>query len=139
MMLFDQLSLLTANLSTSIRYSGLEIYTLLQQEYNNIKIPLISSTLENLENNYSLYESWSNAVNKIPSEYGLSRQDKSIIIQFGSKLGATDIQGQSEHCCYFKNIFQEKANSLRNDYQIKSKLYRTLGFFSGLAISLLIL
>lgn len=139
MMLFDQLALLTANLSTAIRYSGVEIYSLLQQEYKNTKIPFISIALENLENNYSLYESWYNAVEKMPSAYGLSNQEKSIIIQFGSKLGTTDIEGQSEHCSYFKNLFQEKASLLKNDYYIKSKLYRTLGFFSGLAIALLML
>lgn len=139
MMLFEQLALLTANLSTAIRYSGMEIHLLLQQEYKNIKIPFISNTLENLENNHSLHESWSYAVEKLPAIYGLSSQEKSIIIQFGSKLGATDIDGQTEHCNYFKNLFQEKASSLKNDYSIKSRLYRNLGFFSGLAVVLLMI
>lgn len=138
-MLFNQLALLTANLSTAIRYSGIEIYILLQQEDKNINIPFISDVIKNLENNYSLSESWNKALDKLPVGYGLSEEDKSIIMQFGCKLGATDIYGQTEHCDYFKNMFQNKANSLKEDYAIKARLYRTLGFFSGLAIALVIL
>lgn len=139
MMLFNQLALLTANLSTAIRYSGIEIYILLQQEYKNINIPFISDVIENLENNYSLSESWNKALDRLPVGYGLSKEDKAIIMQFGCKLGTTDIYGQTEHCDYFKNMFQNKANLLKEDYAIKSRLYRTLGFFSGLAIALVIL
>ena len=117
----------------------MEIHILLQQEYENIKLPLISNITENLKNNCSLHESWSNALNSTSALYGLSNEEKSIIIQFGSKLGSTDVQGQTEHCNYFKNLFESKANSLKEDYTTKAKLYRTLGFFSGLAISLVIL
>ena len=139
MILFNQLALFTTNLSTAIRYSGMEIYILLQQEYKNINIPFISDVIKNLENGYSLSESWNKSLDSLPTEYGLSSEDKSIIMQFGCKLGATDIEGQTEHCNYFKNIFQNKAELLKEDYTTKAKLYRTLGFFSGLAIALMIL
>lgn len=138
MMLFNQLALLTTNLATAIRYSGMEIYILLQQEYKNIKLPFISDVIDNLEKGLSLSESWNNSLDSLPVGYGLSSEDKSIIMQFGCKLGATDIEGQTEHCNYFKNIFQNKAELLKQDYTVKSKLYRTLGFFSGLAIVLVI-
>lgn len=138
MMLFNQLALLTTNISTAIRYSGMEIQLLLQQEYKNIKLPFIYDIIENLENNCTLYESWRLALDKLPTMYGLSAEEKSIIIQFGSKLGTTDAEGQTEHCNYFKNVFQSKAESLKEDYLTKSKLYRTLGFFSGLAVALVI-
>ena len=139
MMLFNQLALLTTNLATAIRYSGVEIYILLQQEYRNIKLPFISDVIDNLEKGFSFSESWNKSLDSLPIGYGLSLEDKSIIMQFGCKLGATDIEGQTEHCNYFRNMFQNKAELLKQDYTVKSKLYRTLGFFSGLAITLVVL
>lgn len=139
MMLFNQLALLTENLSTAIRYSGVEIYTLLLNEQKNIDLPFIAEAVKNLEVGDSLSDSWSKAIKSIPSGYGLSAEDKSIIIQFGAKLGATDIQGQTEHCNYFKGLFKNKADLLKEDYATRSRVYRNLGFFSGLAVALVVL
>ena len=139
MMLFNQLALLTANLSTAIRYSGVEIHTLLLNEQKNLALPFVAEAVKNLENGDTLSDSWSKALDSLPYAYGLSAEDKSIIIQFGAKLGATDIQGQTEHCNYFKGLFQNKADLLREDYATRSRVYRNLGFFSGLAMALVAL
>lgn len=139
MMLFNQLALLTVNLSTAIRYSGVEIHTLLLNEQKNVDLPFIAETVKNFEAGESLSDSWSKALKALPLGYGLSAEDKSIIMQFGAKLGATDIQGQTEHCDYFKNIFQNKVDLLKEDYATRSRVYKNLGFFSGVAMALVVL
>ncbi len=138
-MLFNNLTLLAVNLSTAIRYNGADIYSLLKSESISNSLPILEDILKSLEDGYSLANSWSLAVNKATPIYRLSKEDTAIIIQFGNSLGATDVDGQIEHLSYYKNIFQNKASLLESDYTTKAKLYKTLGFFSGMAIALVII
>jgi len=138
MRLFKDLALFVSNISTGIRFSGTEITTLLMQESRNVNIPFINNVVSLLENGYSPEYSWEWAVNNMPFGYGLSKADKSVINQFGCKLGATDVYGQTEHCEYFKNIFTVRSEALLNEYNSKCKVYRCIGIFSGMALSLLI-
>lgn len=131
--------MLAINISSSIRYCGADIYNVLKQENSNIKIEFIDDVLNYMQAELSVEESWESAVKLIPINYGLLRDDKNIINQFGSKLGATDVDGQMKYCEYFKNVFSEKAEQLKNDYISKSKIYRSLGFFGGLAISIIMI
>ena len=139
MKLFKELSLFVSNVSSSIRFSGADIATVLQQECINVDIPFIETAIQYLKNGMSMSESWSTSVDNIPFAYGLSKEDKSIIKQFGDKLGATDVCGQTEHCEYFKNSFNGRAELLSSQYNNKVKVYRSLGFFNGLALVLVIL
>ena len=139
MKLFKDLSLFVSNISSSIRFNGADITTVLQQECINIDIPFVETAIQYLKNGMSVSESWSTSVDNIPFVYGLSKEDKSIIKQFGDKLGATDVYGQTEHCDYFKSTFTGRAEMLSTQYNSKSKVYRSLGFFSGLALVLVVL
>ena len=139
MMLFSQLALFTGNISSSIRYNAFDIYTVLQQECVNTDVPFVNCALNNLQSGLSVSQSWSSAVDSLPSYYALSKDDKNIIKQFGSKLGATDTEGQTGHCEYFKNMFLARAEQLRDEYSQKSKLYHSLGFFCGLALIIVLI
>lgn len=131
--------MLAINISSAIRYCGADIYNVLEQENSNIKIEFINDVLDYIRNGLSVEESWKSAVKLIPVNYGLLKDDRNIINQFGSKLGATDVDGQMKYCEYFKNVFSEKAEQLKNDYISKSKIYRSLGFFGGLAMSIIMM
>lgn len=139
MMLFNQLALLVGNISSNIRYCANDVYSVLQQEYVNADVPFVSTALNNLKNGHDMSESWSMSVDTINFNYGLSKADKDIIKQFGYKLGATDIEGQTDHCEYFKGIFENKAKELKAEYSEKSKVYRSLGLFGGLALIIVML
>lgn len=139
MMLFSQLALFTSNISSSIRYNAFDIYTVLQQECVNTYVPFVNCALNNLQSGLSVSQSWSSAVDSLPSYYGLSKDDKNIIKQFGSKLGATDTEGQTIHCEYFKNMFSARVEQLQDEYSKKSRLYRSLGFFCGLALVIVLI
>lgn len=138
-MLFNQLALFTGNISSSIRYNAFDIYTVLEQECINTDVPFINHTLNNLQDGLSFSKSWDNSVDSLPYYYGLSKDDKNIIKQFGSKLGTTDVEGQTGHCEYFKNIFLARAEELHNEYLNKSKMYCSLGFFCGLALIIVLI
>ena len=138
-MLFNMLTLLTVNLSTAIRYNGADISSLLKYASISNKFPMLDDIINSLENGDTLSDSWSLAVSKATPIYKLSKEDTTIITQFGHSLGTTDVDGQIEHLCYYKNIFQNKAKILESDYSTKARVYKSLGFFSGMAIALVII
>ncbi len=139
MMLFNQLALFVGNISSNIRYCANDVYSVLHQEYTNADVPFVGTTLKNLKDGYNMSESWSMSVDSINFNYGLSKADKDIIKQFGYKLGATDVEGQTDHCEYFKDVFENKAKELKVEYSEKAKVYRSLGLFSGLALVIVML
>ena len=138
MMLFDNLVLFITNVSTSIRYNSNDIYSILLKEYPYTKIPFLDTVLVKLEQGNSVDKSWCNGVDALPFSHGLRKKDKAVIKQFGSKLGTTDVDGQISHCEYFKNLYLSLAQQFKDEYTKCSKVYRSLGFFSGLAFSLVI-
>ena len=123
--LFEGLALFAGGISSSIRYSAADISTLLR--------------LENREVHIEFRDSWSRAVSEISAYSGITAEDRDIIIQFGSKLGATDVIGQTEHCDYFRQKFLLRAEKLEKEYDSKAKLYRSLGFFSGLSAAVVLI
>ncbi len=138
-MLFNSLSLLVVNLSTAIRYNSSDIYSLLKSENTSNPLPILDDVINALEEGYPLPNCWSLAVSKTATTYRLSKEEKASITQFGYKLGTTDVNGQLEHLSYYKNIFENKASLLKRDYITKAKLYKSLGFFSGMAMVLVII
>lgn len=138
-MLFNNLAMFVGSMSNAMRYCGADVYTVVKNESYNINLPFVDEFLDCMDSGFSVEKSWKKAVSNIPLSYGLTLEDKRVINQFGIKLGATDIDGQMNHCEYFKNAFIEKANSLKFDYTSKSKVYRSLGFFGGLAVSIILI
>ena len=137
--LFEGLALFAGGISSSIRYSAADISTLLRLENREVHIEFIDRVSDMLETGGSLRESWSRAVSEISAYSGITAEDMDIIIQFGSRLGATDVTGQTEHCDYFRQKFLLRAEKLEKEYDSKSKLYRSLGFFSGLSAAVVLI
>lgn len=127
------------SISNAMRYCGADVYTVVKNESRNVSLPFIDEFLDCMDRELSVEKSWKIAISNIPLSYGITLDDKRLINQFGVKLGATDIDGQIDHCEYFKNAFIEKADSIKFDYDSKSKVYRSLGFFGGLAVSIILI
>ncbi len=137
--LFNSLALFAGGISSSIRYCAADISTLFKLENREVHIDFIDRVSDMLESGESVRESWCKVVEEISCSSGILREDKDIIIQFGSKLGATDVTGQIEHCDYFKQKFLLIAEQLQQEYSSKARLYRSLGFFSGLSAAVVLI
>lgn len=122
------------NLETNIRFSGEDIFSLIDKSVNNNLLNIFKS------NNYnSVTEHWSGSLNKIPTSYGVTKDDINMLQDFGSILGTTDTEGQISHIQLYKTLFNSQLKKAENDYKTKSKLYKVLGFFTGSAIALMII
>lgn len=137
--LFNNLALLAGNVSAAIRYNGDDITKILLQEGQLLKLDFIKNAVSCVEKGETLEKSWQKSVDGIPISCGITKEDRALIKQFGSKLGTTDVYGQTDHCEYFKELFHSRASKLAQECINKSKVYRCLGFFSGVAISLAVI
>lgn len=137
--LFNTLALLAGNVSAAIRYSGDDITKILLQEGLLLKLDFIKNAVSCVEKGEALEKGWQESVDGIPVFCGITKEDRALIKQFGSKLGTTDVYGQTDHCEYFKELFHSRASKLAQECVGKSRVYRCLGFFSGAAISLAVI
>lgn len=122
------------NLKTNIRFSGEDIFSILEKSANGF----LSFCLADLNDN-SIREYWMNCIKKIPQSYGLKNDDYTTLKDFGAKLGTTDMEGQTSHIELYSNLFLTQLEKAKAEYNSKSKLYKLLGFFVGCAIALMII
>ncbi|MCR5653793.1 MAG: stage III sporulation protein AB [Ruminococcus sp.] len=120
-------------LKTNIRYFSDDVFRL-------IKISAPSSLLSFFEKGtkpFCVY--WESAAKSISKSYSLNMEDYSNLIEFGRLLGTTDTEGQISHIEIYKGIFTSAKNNFEKDCKIKSRLYKTLGFFSGAVLAIMII
>lgn len=82
--------------------------------------------------------SFETSVRKINPAFSLTKADQELLLQFGTKLGMTDVTGQVAHTELYAQLFSERLSQVKTQENEKSRLYRILGFSVGSAISLLI-
>lgn len=107
-------------METNIRYRNDDIFTLVFECAEDILVPL---------KNAVDIEGYNGEIQSLP----LEKQDKALLTKFFSGLGSTDIEGQLSHIKLYRELFNEQYQKSKEDIIKKSKLYRMLGLFSGLA------
>lgn len=123
---------------TQIRYSAIPIIEILNKQKES---PVISSFIKNcinkMENKNTFSDSWHAASNEICRDTGLTREDISLINDFGIKLGESDIEGQVSHCKLNIKLMNKTLELAKENKQKKGRIYIMLGSFSGIAIALM--
>lgn len=125
------------NLATHIRYNTDDIFRLVS----------ICSGSEELRcfdyfdkpHNEPFEKIWSKSVLTIPRAYALTKSDTDLLLEFGSQLGKTDIDGQLKHIKLYKTFFANQLSEAEEAISKKSKLYKTMGLFAGSAAALMMM
>ena len=107
----------------------LEISQIIYENNNNIFI-------DTLKDNRDLYISWAEAVDN--EKNGFNFEDKEIIKMFGKLLGKTDINGQLSQIELTQNLIKKQIEKAEYEKDKNSKLYKTLGIISGMAICIIL-
>lgn len=100
--------------------------------------PLLSNIKEGNLNNTSFKQLWAKSVCVIPKSFGLKKSDINALLDFGSTLGTTDTMGELSHIDLYTEIFKKALDNAQEDLERKSKLYKTMGFFLGTSVALMI-
>lgn len=88
----------------------------------------------NKHNGLSFYEIWEYASENKLNLTALSKEDKSLFMDFGKSMGMQERTSQIDIIEHFINEIDTKLTELRTSSDAKKKLYKTLGFLSGLFI-----
>ena len=121
------------NLEVNIRFTNEDIFLLITK---SAKGDMLNFNAD-FGDSYSEY--WSTYISRIPSNYGLTDDDYTLLKDFGSNLGTSDVEGQKSHIELYKNLFSKQLANAELEYTNKSKLYKILGFFLGTVIALMII
>ena len=123
-------------LETNIRYFSDDIFKLVLISAPSSLAQFFDGFDEN-KSGFSLW--WDSAVEKFTKTYSLSGEEYNNLIEFGRLLGTTDTEGQLSHINIYKGIFGLIRDDFHKDCKTKSRLYKTLGFFAGATLALMLL
>lgn len=125
---------------TRIRLSACDIRELFKS--NTGFSPLDSMTADftrRIRSGEAVKSAWQKAVCASYKSHGISRADIELITEFGTELGQSDIDGEINHIDMHTALIQDRLTQARSELSQKGKLYRTLGLFAGITVSLIIL
>jgi stage III sporulation protein AB len=100
-----------------------DIYTTFESENS-----AINTFLHNL-----CITDWDNALENTEN-LQISSKCRSILREFGKKLGKNDYTSQMEMCDYYINIFEKEVELLCSQSPQKTKLSISLAFYAGLLL-----
>ena len=69
----------------------------------------------------------------------LNDEDKKLWTEFLIPFGNSDTQSEYERCLSFINLFDNKISDLSREIGEQQKLYKSLGFFSGIFLCIFFL
>lgn len=124
------------NLSTQLRYSTSDIFTLVSLSASTSGLDFFEISDET---GTPFYDIWAERVSEIPAKFGLKNSDRQLLLEFGEQLGKTDVDGQLKHLELYEALFKKQLTDAENEINKKSKLYKTMGFFVGTAAALMII
>ena len=133
---FKRIISFISNLSTQLRYSTSDIFTLVSLSASTSGLDLFEISDES---GTPFYDIWTQRVNTIPAKFGLKKGDTALLLEFGEQLGKTDVDGQLKHLEMYEALFKNLLTDAENEINKKSKLYKTMGFFVGTASALMII
>lgn len=97
------------------------------------KRELIFLTKLNTNNIYN-----SERVREVVISGGILEEDAFVVVDFISRLGSSDIEGQIEHCRFFEQKFEQMLCSAKAELNERGRLFKSL-FFSLAAALFIIL
>ncbi len=88
---------------------------------------------------YSFYLTLSSPFSVNVNTDSLKISDVNLLTEFFGSLGEGEIEAEVARCKMYSNLLKEAHESARREYLEKSKLYKMLGLFAGLTISIVIM
>ena len=106
-----------------------DISQVIYENKNNIFI-------DTLNNDKEIYISWNEAIDNAKNDFTV--EDKEIMKMFGKLLGKTDIKGQLSQIELTQKLIEKQIEKAEFEKNKNSKLYKTIGIISGIAICIIL-
>ncbi len=112
---------LSEKLADKIRYSGAET-------------PKIVSSVSGCEKFYTVDFPFTVTL----KSNGLQAADEILVNDFFTELGSGDTETEIKRCTLLKKELLSKRGTAEKEYKEKGKVYKSLGFLSGLALAIIL-
>lgn len=86
----------------------------------------------------SLDSCWARAVEGLTKEASLNTSDRELIADFGKVLGSSDREDQKKHFELLYIQLKQNEDQAEEERRKNEKMYRSLGFLSGIVIFILL-
>ena len=120
------------NAATEVSYEGMPVEEICMRHGKSLDFmtPLLAA----LKAGEPFPQAWK----KAEASPVLCEEDRELLSQFGEGFGASDTQGQLNHCSLCGSLTKKTLLKAEEDEKKKGKLYRMLGLFGGAAAALLL-
>ena len=124
-----------------IKFTGLTIQEIFNQLYedNQDNMGEIFKLANEYMNDKNAKEAWEKALENSKNDNYLSTEDIIALKSLGKMLGNTDIEGQVSQIELSENLLDEKIAEAQEAKKKNTKLYKTLGISTGLAIAIILI
>lgn len=122
-------------LATGLRYSGDDIFTLVSLSAGDFAQLQIASR----ERGLPFEQVWEKKLSAFARQFSLTKQDVTLLKEFGEKLGKTDLEGQLKHIELYRTLFAKQLSQAEEAIAKKARLYKTLGLFGGVSAALMMI
>ncbi len=125
---------------TRIRLSACDIRELFKGNTGCKPLDIMTADFtDRVKDGESVKDAWLAAVGDSCDNHGAPRLDRELIAEFGKEFGQSDIDGEINHIDIHISLVEDRLDQARFELTQKGRLYRTLGLFGGITVSLIIL
>lgn len=128
-------------LKSKIKFTQVPLKEIFEQIQKNTEEANIkefwNNVIRELNNNLGIENAWENAIKK--TETSLNKEDLNILHDMGKMLGKTDVDGQVSNLEIASSFIETQIQKAEVEKQKNSKLYKTLGVVTGLAIIIILI
>ena len=128
-------------LKSKIKFTQIPLKDIFEQIQKNTEEAKIkefwTNVISGLNNNWGIENAWENAIKK--TETSLNKEDLNILHDMGKMLGKTDVDGQVSNLEIASSFIETQIQKAEVEKQKNSKLYKTLGVVTGLAIIIILI
>ena len=124
-------------IQTEIKYSQKPILEILKTYHNEGCLTECIKKCINLSENNPLDTAWKTAFSNLNNHYGISLEEETIIKNFTSKLGTSDINNQIKYCDYNISVIKPYLQQALENKSKNQKLPIVLSVSISMILSLI--
>lgn len=122
---------LIEGINSQISFSQKNIREIINELTSSENIRLRAMNELKQKNDMDFSVSWKEAITVFGNNDCLNKEDEKILLSFGSALGLTDLQGQSNNCRLHIGMLTKQLHSAEEKLKEKSKITTALSVFSA--------
>ena len=123
---------------TMIRSCGTDIYSLIamlrREELSALRF--IALLPDEYGAGHNFHKEWRRG---IEMQGDIRGEEKRILLEFGSLLGTTDVEGQLSGISALQSLIQTLYERRSEEYNSKGRLYRSVGLIAGVTLGIMVI